>query len=135
MTESACPETFHLCPRSAARDGFSVVDRATGEETATPTCADARRVAEARYPGCEFALSTTHSIHKDAPSGVPDVVVMAILRRLDITHTAAVLAYVVSSVEGTGCIPFAADVWHDVLDHLPHDHRRKSGSGSGLEKA
>jgi hypothetical protein len=121
---SSCPETFHLCPRSAAHDGFSVVDRATGEETSTLTCAEARRVAEARYPGCAFALSTIRSIHKDAPSSMPDAVIVAILRRME-GDRATVLAYVVASVEGTGCIPFAADVWHDVLDHLPRDHRRK----------
>ena len=123
---TVCPKTFHLCPRSATHDGFSVVDRATGEETSTRTCAEARRVAEARYPGCTFALSTIRSIHKDAPSIMPDVVIMAILRRLE-GDRATVLAYVVASVEGTGCIPFAADVWHDVLDHLPHDPRRTNG--------
>jgi len=120
---TACPEVFHLCPRSAARDGFSVVDRKSGEETTASTCAEARRLAEERYPGCQFALSTIHSIHEDAPTTTPDVVVVAILRRLD-GDRAVVLGYVVASVEGPGCIPFAAAVWHDVLDHLPHDRRR-----------
>lgn len=119
----SCPTTFHLCPQSAARDGFSVVDRESGDETATITCAEARLIAEARYPGCEFALATIHSIHKDAPRSTPDVVIVTILRRLDENH-AAVIGYIVASVIGPGCIPFAASVWHDVLDHLPDDHRR-----------
>jgi hypothetical protein len=122
---SACPDTFHLCPRSAAEAGFSVLDRSSGTETEAATEAEARRVAERNYPGCEFALSTIAATHGGAaqPPGVPDAVVVAILRRLD-DQRAAVIGYVVSGVRGAACIPFSAEVWPNIKDHLPRDGRR-----------
>lgn len=123
----SCPDTFHLCPRSAADDGFSIRDRVTGAETAATTEADVRRVAERNYPGCEFALSTLGATHESIalPSDVPDAVVVAVLRRLDVKRC-AVVAYVVSSVNSVACIPFSSKIWPDVKDNLPHDSRRGS---------
>lgn len=121
----SCPDTFHLCPQSAAHAGFSVLDRATGNETAATSEADARQIAERNYPGCEFAFSTIVATHEDTtlPSSVPDAVIVAVLRRLDMEHC-AIIAYVVSSVGSAACIPFSSKIWADVKDHLPHDHRR-----------
>lgn len=121
---TSCPDTFHLCPRSAAHAGFSVLDRTTGKETAAADEAQARQIAARDYPGCEFALSTITNVHgKAASAGVPDAVAVAVLRRLDAAHC-EVVAYVVASVIGEACIPYSADIWTGVLDHLPHDHRR-----------
>ena len=120
-----CPNTFHLCPRSAQHAGFSVVDRETGGETETSSEAEARQIAERNYPGCEFALSTIASTFPGVklPIRAPDAVVVAVLRRVD-GQRFAVIAHVVSSVAGATCVPFSQKVWHDVKDHLPHDHRR-----------
>jgi hypothetical protein len=121
----SCPDAFHLCPRSAEHAGFSVLDRTTGVETAAATETEARQVAERNYPGCEFALSTIATAHKDVSSNVLDAVIMAVLRRLE-TERYNVVAYVVSSVGSAACIPFSAKIWPIVKDHLPHDQRRGS---------
>jgi hypothetical protein len=121
----ACPDTFPLCPQSADHEGFSIVDRVTGSETAARSEAQARQIAERLYPDCAFALSTIASTHPsiDLPTGVPDAVVVAILRRLE-GQRFAVVAYVVSSVAGASCIPFSQAVWPNIKDNLPHDRRR-----------
>jgi hypothetical protein len=105
--------------------GFSVLDRATGNETAATSETEARQIAERNYPGCEFALSTIAATHEGLalPSDSPDAVIVAVLRRLD-EKRCAVIAYVVSSVGNAACIPFSSEIWQDVKDHLPHDHRR-----------
>jgi hypothetical protein len=123
-----CPDTFHLCPRSAAHAGFSVLDRQTGKETAATSEAHARQIAERDYPSCTFAFSTIGNTHQGLklPPSVPDAVVVAILRQLD-AERFAVAAYIVSSVETAGCIPFSQQVWPSIKDHLPHDHRRSTG--------
>jgi hypothetical protein len=125
--KSACPDTFHLCPQSAAHEGFSVVDRATGNETAANSETEARQIAERTYPGCTFALSTIAATHPDLqlPSSVPDAVVMVILRQIEGLRY-NVVAYVVSGVAGASCIPFSQSVWPAVKDHLPRDHRRST---------
>jgi hypothetical protein len=121
---TSCPDTFHLCPRSAEHAGFSVLDRTTGKETAAADEAEARQIAERDYPGCEFALSTITNARGNATApGVPDAVIVAVLRRLDDAHC-EVVAYVVASVMGEACVPFSANIWTGVKDHLPHDHRR-----------
>lgn len=126
-----CPDTFHLCPRSAEHAGFSVLDRQTGQETAATSEADARQIAERSYPRCTFAFSTIRNTHQDIelPPEVPDAVVVAILRGLD-GGRFAVAAYIVSSVETAACIPFSQQVWPSIKDHLPHDHRRSTGRPS-----
>lgn len=124
-SQISCPNTFHLCPRSAVHAGFSVLDRATGAEIAATSETEARKVAERNYPGCEFALATIATTHEGIalPSDSPDAVVVAVLRRLD-AERCAVVAYVVSSVGSAACIPFSSKIWSDVKDHLPHDRRR-----------
>lgn len=126
-----CPATFHLCPRSAEHDGFSVLDRETGQEIAASSEADARQIAERNYPDCTFALSTIAITHPSVtlPSDVPDAIVVAIVRPHD-DQRFIVAAYVVSSVAGAACIPFSQEIWPNIKDLLPHDHRRSAGSAS-----
>lgn len=138
-----CPETFHQCPQSAALGNFGLIDMATGTqpdmESATLTEPAARRLAEQRYPGCVFALSTIGNTNPGTslPPGMPDVVIIAVLRLLDAERSQSleaahgqVVAYVVSAVEGLGCIPFTLALWPDLRDLLPHDHRRESTKGT-----
>ncbi len=126
-----CPDTFHLCPRSAEHAGFSVLDRATGREIAARSEVDARQIAEREYPSCAFALSTITRMHPsvELPIGATDAVVVAILSRLG-DRRFAVVAYVVSSVATAACIPFSREIWSDAKDHLPQDHRRAPGRAS-----
>ena len=126
-----CPSTFHLCPQSAAADGFSILDRETGRETTARSEIEARQIAERDYPGCAFALSTIASTHPGIamPADALDVVIIAILRPLG-DHRFGVLAHIVSSVATASCIPFSQKVWQGVKDHLPRDHRRSTRSAS-----
>lgn len=127
----ACPDTFHLCPRSAEHSGFSVVDRETGGETETRSEAEARQIAERDYPHCEFALSTIANTYQGIklPIAAPDAVVVAILHPLG-EGRFAVVAYVVSSVATASCVPFSQAIWPNIKDYLPHDHRRSAGMPS-----
>lgn len=123
----ACPDTFHLCPRSAAHAGFSIVDRETGDETETRSETEARQIAERNYPGCEFAMSTITATYPGVklPIYAPDAVVVAVLRRLE-GQRFAVVAHIVSSVATASCVPFSQKVWTGVIDHLPRDRRRNT---------
>lgn len=123
----SCPDTFHLCPRSAAHAGFSLLDRTTGVETEAVTELEARQLSERNYPGCELALSTIAATHEGLalPANVPDAVIVAVLRRLD-AQRSSIVAYVIASVRGASCIPFSSKIWQGVKDHLPHDRRRGS---------
>ncbi len=125
---TSCPDTFHRC--SGSRGGFGIVDLVAGGTSLSPTSeAEARREAERRYPGCEFALTTLRTaadgveLPPDAPEAV-DAVVVAVCRRLDAGHCAVVACVVPVSVEGTACIPFSPRIWPDASDRLPRDRRR-----------
>jgi hypothetical protein len=119
---TACPDAYHLCPRSAAR-GYSVRDWHDGLVAQASTGAEARRIALARYPGCVLALTTVATTCEDVPaSSRHDRVVVAILDR-STGPMAIVLGHVLSDSYGLGCVPFLREDWPGLLDLLPRDQR------------
>ena len=115
------PDTYVLCERARDAGAFVVCD-SDGRNTAeVATDILARELATARWPGCQFAITTLAACFATGAGADVDLpldqVVMAVLGPgLGMLR---VLGFIVGDTCGPGCVPFTPAVWPDAIDKLP----------------
>ena len=112
---------YHLCDLATETGEFGIFDCVTQESLKIETDAACRQIAERRWPGCHFVVTTTsavHAVNPDLPPPEHDLVVIAVCRPISTDGTVAILAYVFGAVHRRSCVPFTPDVWPDAHDLL-----------------
>lgn len=110
------PGTYYLCDYARKSREFALADRATGEIFESPTEEAVRTLAEQRYPGARFVLTSTRSVVLDEDLG--QVVVMVVYQQQTSEAPWQAVASVSGSVHGPRCIPFSLEVWPDAVNGL-----------------
>jgi hypothetical protein len=112
---------YYRCDLAMETGTFGLFDCQSGDAVRIDTDAACRQLAEERYPGCTFALTTmTHVYEANTNSSAPlalDLVVIAVCLPAP-DGTVAVHAYIFGTVHGRWCVPFAPAVWPDAYDLL-----------------
>ncbi len=85
---------------------------------------EAKRLAEEKWPGCLFMLTTLGTLIPERPDDVPDLVVIAV-GVSDDDNEVATVGYIMGEVHGPWCVPFSQELWAGADHNLPkHDHVR-----------
>jgi hypothetical protein len=110
------PQTYYHCTLAADTDGFVVCGLGGRDQIEASTDESARAVARTRWPDAAFVLTTFRKIfgqHADQLGKEVDAVIMAVYKSSD-----DIVGYIIGSVHGPFCVPFAAKVWPDAIDQL-----------------